>query len=255
MPAAPETILILGGTREAAEIAARLAASGKARIVTSLAGRTREPKPLAGETRIGGFGGADGLAAYLKDNAVDLLIDATHPFAGTISANARRAADLRAIPLISLARPAWDAVDGDRWQRVATIADAVTAIPEDATVLLALGRQHIAPFAGCADVTFVIRMVDEPEADLPFTRFVLVLGKPDLDVAAEEAMLVAHGIDMIVCRNSGGRGAYAKTEAARRLGLPVIMIDRPEQPVGPHTYASVEALLGADLLRGLADPS
>ncbi|WP_404864362.1 cobalt-precorrin-6A reductase [Georhizobium sp. MAB10] len=255
MRAAPETILILGGTREAAEIAARLAESRKARIVTSLAGRTREPKPVAGETRIGGFGGADGLAAYLQDNAVDLVIDATHPFAGTISANARRAADLRAIPLISLARPAWDAVDGDRWQRVATIADAVAAIPEGATVLLALGRQHIAPFADRADVTFVIRMVDKPEADLPFARFVLVLGKPDLDVAAEEAMLVAHGIALIVCRNSGGRGAYAKIEAARRLGLPVIMIDRPEQPVGLHTYASVEALLGAGLLRGLADPS
>ncbi|GLQ37517.1 precorrin-6A reductase [Rhizobium albus] len=255
MPAVPETILILGGTLEAAEIAARLAASRKARIVTSLAGRTREPKPMAGETRIGGFGGADGLATYLEDNAVGLLIDATHPFAGTISTNARRAADICAIPLISLARPAWEAVDGDRWQRVATIADAVTAIPEGATVLLALGRQHIAPFAGRADVTFVIRMVDEPEAELPFARFVLVLGKPDLDIAAEESMLVAHGIDTIVCRNSGGRGAYAKIEAARRLGLPVIMIDRPEQPVGSHIYVSVEALLGADLLRELADPS
>jgi precorrin-6A/cobalt-precorrin-6A reductase len=255
LPALPEAILILGGTREAAELAARLAASGKARIVTSLAGRTREPKPLAGETRIGGFGGAEGLAAYIKNNAVDLVIDATHPFAGTISANAGKAAALCAVPLISLARPAWEPVDGDRWKRVATIADAVAAIPTDATVLLALGRQHIAPFAGRSDVTFVIRMVDEPEADLPFARFVLVLGKPDLDVAAEESMLVAHGIDMIVCRNSGGRGAYAKIEAARRLGLPVIMIARPEQPVGPHTYASVEALLGADLLRGLADPS
>ncbi|VVT25356.1 Precorrin-6A reductase [Rhizobium sp. EC-SD404] len=255
MPAVPETILILGGTREAAELAARLAASGKARIVTSLAGRTREPKPLAGETRVGGFGGAEGLAAYIKDNAVDLVIDATHPFAGTISANAGKAADFCAIPLISLARPAWQPVDGDRWKRVATIADAVTAIPTDATVLLALGRQHIAPFAGRSDVTFVIRMIDEPESDLPFERAVLVLGKPDLDVDAEEAMLAGRGIDMIVCRNSGGRGAYAKIEAARRLGLPVLMIDRPPNLVGLHSYASVEALLGAELLRRLADPS
>jgi precorrin-6A/cobalt-precorrin-6A reductase len=255
LPGGPETILILGGTREAAEIAARLAASGKARIVTSLAGRTREPKPLAGETRIGGFGGADGLAAYLQDNAVDLVIDATHPFAGTISANARQAAERCAIPLLSLTRPTWESVEGDRWETVATIADAVTAIPEDATVLLALGRQHIAPFADRVDVTFVIRMVEEPESALPFARAVLILGKPDLDAEAEEAMLVGHGIDMIVCRNSGGRGAYAKIEAARRLGLPVIMIDRPQQSVGPHSYASVEALLAAKLLHGLADPS
>jgi precorrin-6A/cobalt-precorrin-6A reductase len=222
-----ETILILGGTREAMELAAEFVREHPDwRVITSLAGRTREPKPVAGEVRTGGFGGAEGLAAFLERERVTRLVDATHPFAKRISANAKAAATLACVPLDIRTRAPWRRQPGDDWTEVASLAEARDALPSGARVLLALGSQHISPFATRADVHFVIRMVDPPDEPLALPDHHLVIGLPGQTAEEEATLLERHAINYIVCRNSGGDGAYAKIEAARRLGLPVIMIVR-----------------------------
>jgi precorrin-6A/cobalt-precorrin-6A reductase len=225
--APPETILILGGTREAAALARELvAAKPDARIITSLAGRTKEPAPLAGEVRTGGFGGVDGLVRYLQENQVTRLVDATHPFARQISANAVEAASIAGVPLEIRTRKPWSRQPGDTWIEVETLEQARDAIPPRARVLLALGSQHIGLFASRDDVHFVVRMIDRPETPLDLPDHALVLGRPGDTAAVEIMLLIAHAITHIVCRNSGGTAAYAKIEAARDLGLPVIMVSQ-----------------------------
>jgi precorrin-6A/cobalt-precorrin-6A reductase len=229
LPAKAETILILGGTKEAAALAATLVSAHPGwRIITSLAGRTREPKPLAGEVRIGGFGGAEGLAAYLRGENVTSLIDATHPFARQISANAIRAAELTGIPLDIRTRAPWQKQPGDNWVDFKSLEDARDALPAAARVLLALGSQHIGPFASRDDVHFLVRMVDKPDQPLPLPDHELVTGLPG-NVQAEIDLLNRHRSTHIVCRNSGGSGAYAKIEAARACSVPVFMIALPSQ--------------------------
>jgi precorrin-6A/cobalt-precorrin-6A reductase len=224
-----ETILILGGTREAAELARALVTEHpEARIITSLAGRTREPAPLAGEVRTGGFGGIDGLVSYLAENKVTHLIDATHPFARQISANALEAARLTGVPLEIRTRKPWARQPGDIWTEVESLEHARDAIPPGARVLLALGSQHIGLFAARDDVHFVVRMIDPPEAPLDLPDHALVLGRPGDTAAIETMLLIAHSITHIVCRNSGGEAAYAKIEAARELGLPVIIVSQQD---------------------------
>lgn len=221
-----ETVLILGGTREANALADQLMRDHPQwRVITSLAGRTAEPALPRGETRIGGFGGAEGLANYLRGQAVTRLIDATHPFARTISANARRAAALAGVPLEVVDRPAWQPRPGDHWTEVADIDEARDAIPPGARVLLAIGSQHAGAFANRDDVHFVVRMINAPAKTLPLPDHELVLGRPG-DVEAEKALLARSGITHIVCRNSGGQASYAKIVAAREQGLPVIMVRR-----------------------------
>ena len=222
-----ETVLILGGTREAAQIAAEFVRDHPDwRIITSLAGRTKEPKPVLGEVRIGGFGGAEGLADYLRAEGVTRLVDATHPFARQISRNAKRAAQTAEVRLETRMRPPWKKQDGDNWIDVASLEDACDAIPPDARVLLALGSQHIAPFAVRPDVHFLVRMIDPPATPLTLPDHELLLSRPGTTIDEEAALMKTHAITHIVCRNSGGDGAYAKIEAARNLGLPVIMIGR-----------------------------
>jgi precorrin-6A/cobalt-precorrin-6A reductase len=220
----PDRILILGGTREAARQAEELSRS--ADVTTSLAGRTKEPAPLAGVVRSGGFGGIEGLARYLAENSITRVIDATHPFARTISANAIEACRIAGVPLEIVTRPQWQEQPGDNWTEVASIKAAVKALPADARVLLALGRQHIEPFAARTDCHFVIRMVDPPQTLLAFAHHDLVLAKPSSDPEDEKWLMQHHRISHVVSRNSGGDGAYAKIIAARDLGLPVIMIAR-----------------------------
>jgi precorrin-6A/cobalt-precorrin-6A reductase len=223
-----ETILILGGTREAAKLAMELTLEKPAaRVISSLAGRTKEPKPLAGETRIGGFGGAEGLARWLSENQVTRLIDATHPFATQISANAQAASQVSGVPLEIRQREPWVQLKDDIWLEAETLADAASVIPTGARVLLALGSQHLAPFANRSDVFYLVRMVDAPEASLALPDYELILGKPSTDWQIEANTLTGHDISHIVCRNSGGKGAYAKIEAARHLQLPIIMVQRP----------------------------
>ncbi len=221
------TVLILGGTREAADLATELVARHPdARVITSLAGRTRSPEPVAGELRVGGFGGADGLARYIGEEGVDTLIDATHPFARQISANARAAAATTGVSFEVRSRPPWSRRPGDQWIEVAGEADAARAIAPGASVLLALGSQHLAPFVTRADVHFIVRMVDPPAAPLPFARHTLVIGKPAATSVAEADLMRAHAVTHVVARNAGGARGYGKIEAARTLGITVIMITR-----------------------------
>jgi len=243
LPAIRRSVLILSGTREASALAARLAARPDLRVITSLAGRTRRPEPVRGETRIGGFGGTDGLAAFLRDEGIDVLIDATHPFATTISSHAVDAARRTGIERLLLVRPPWRPADGDLWQEVRTLEDGCAAIPPASRVLLALGRQHIDAFAGRDDVFFLLRMVDPPAEALPFKAMELVLGKPGPE-HEEATLLRAHAIDRIVCRNAGGTASFGKIAAARQLAIPVIMLERPPQPAG-RAFETVEGVAAA----------
>ena len=219
-------MLILGGTAEATALAEQLVARGDVTVVTSLAGRTAHPVLPAGEVRIGGFGGAAGLAAYIRENGVTRIIDATHPFARRISENAIQAAAETGVSLEHLVRPGWERQRGDRWQEVSSLDAAARALPAGATVFLALGRQYLEVFAARSDCRFVIRMVDQPAEPLPFADPVLILGKPSADPAREADLFAAHGITHLVCRNSGGAAGYGKIVAAREMGLPVIILGR-----------------------------
>ncbi|MBA8878564.1 cobalt-precorrin-6A reductase [Phyllobacterium myrsinacearum] len=240
MPASDRPVLILGGTAEAVKLASALVAMGY-RTISSLAGRTSNPGKIEGEVRIGGFGGADGLADYLRRENIALLVDATHPFATQISDNALAAADATGIPFVRLERPDWQRKPGDSWTSVTSIEDAVSAIPSKARILLALGRQHIAPFSRRHDVHFVVRMIDPPEAPLDLFDFELELSRPGKK-DDEAAFLTRKRLTHIVCRNSGGGASYAKIAAARELGLPVIMIERPYRPAS-HTLPDTPGVL------------
>ncbi|MEM9277655.1 MAG: cobalt-precorrin-6A reductase [Pseudomonadota bacterium] len=218
-------ILILGGTKEAAELAAQLVAENHD-VTTSLAGRTKEPEPVSGKVRIGGFGGIEGLADYLKSNAIELLIDATHPFAKQISDNAVEAANLANVKLEIKTRPEWQKQEEDRWIEVSSLDAARDAISAGARVLLALGSQHIDLFRTRSDVFYLVRMVDQPPEPLSLPNHELLIGKPDTEWQREKETLEQYGITHIVCRNSGGTGAYAKIEAARNLGIKVVIVAR-----------------------------
>jgi precorrin-6A/cobalt-precorrin-6A reductase len=244
LPAPVRTILILGGTREAAELARRLTALPDCRVISSLAGRTAAPALPAGETRIGGFGGANGMAAFMIAEGIDLLIDATHPFAERISKNAALAASETGTRLLRLARPPWRPQAGDRWRSVASLEAAATELPASARAFLALGSQHLSAFAPRRDVAFILRMVDPPvEPPLPGAK--IVLGKPSRDPAEEAALFRGHGVTHLVCRNSGGEGAIAKLAAARMLALPVIMVERAPPPAGGEVFETTDTLLAA----------
>ncbi len=240
------TVLILAGTGEARAIAARLSDRPSLRMISSLAGRTAAPAMPDGETRIGGFGGAGGLADYVKANAVNAVIDATHPFATGISANAIAASRISGVPLIRYERAPWSPESRDIWEDVAGEAEAAETVEGDAVVFLALGSQHIGAFADRTDATFVTRTVDEPAA-LPGTNWIAVVGKPSPDVEKEVALFEEHGVSRVICRNSGGAAGYAKIQAARQLGLPVTMISRPE-PLGDAPLDSVD-----DVIRRLGE--
>jgi precorrin-6A/cobalt-precorrin-6A reductase len=222
-----DKILILGGTKEAAELAKVLTAAGH-QTITSLAGRTREPRPVAGTTRIGGFGGAEKLAKWIEDNNITRIIDATHPFATKISRNAKTASEISGVNLERRTRQPWQQVKGDIWHQMETLEQAAQVVPANARVLLALGSQYLSAFATRQDVHFVVRMVDSPETPPELKSHELVLGRPSVDWIEEAEMLKQHGITHIVCRNSGGSGAFAKIVAARELAIPVIIIKMPQ---------------------------
>lgn len=228
-------LLILGGTAEARAVAERLAerlaGPGGGRVILSLAGVTRAPVLPAGvAVRRGGFGGAEGLAAFLRAESVTDLIDATHPFAARISAHAVAAARAVGVPLIRLERPPWLPEPGDRWREVADLEAAVDALPATARrVFLAIGRQSAAAFARRPEIHYLLRQIDPPAGPPPLPRCTVLSGRPPADPAAEDALLRRHGIELLVVKNSGGP-ARAKLAAARALGLPVILVARPALP-------------------------
>jgi precorrin-6A/cobalt-precorrin-6A reductase len=240
-------ILILGGTTEARRLAERLAPRADLAVTLSLAGRTASPAPQPVPVRVGGFGGAAGLAAWLGSESIDLLIDATHPYAAQISANAAEAATLAQVPLLALRRPAWIPVDGDHWTEVPDMAAAVQvlgATPRRA--FLALGRNELAPFAAAPQHFYLIRSVDPVEPPLLVPQAAYLTGRGPFAEGDERELLVQHRIDVIVAKNSGGAATYGKIAAARGLGLPVIMLARPARPQTPAAASVEEALARLD---------
>jgi precorrin-6A/cobalt-precorrin-6A reductase len=236
-------LLILGGTAEARALAAAAATDPHLSVITSLAGRTQAPAALAGAVRVGGFGGPEGLARYLAEAQIDLVIDATHPFAAQISRNATVACASAGVPRLLLQRPPWQAQAGDRWTVVpdtTQAADVVATLGQ--RVFLALGRQDLAPFAALRDRWFLLRLVDPPSQPPPLPACDVVIARGPFAEVDEIALLKRHRIDLLVSKNSGGDATYAKLAAARALGLPVVMIARPPMPPG-ESVETVEAAL------------
>jgi precorrin-6A/cobalt-precorrin-6A reductase len=231
-------VLVLGGTAEARELASRLADDGL-EVTTSLAGRTRHPRLPVGEVRTGGFGGVEGLAEVLGD--VDVLVDATHPFAATMTEHAAAAAARTGTPLVVLRRPGWSAGPADRWTRVGSLAAAARAIPAGARVLLATGRQGVGAFVG-VEAWFLVRAIEAP-AVLP-ARAELVLARGPFALDDERALLDRHGITVVVAKDSGG-ATEAKLVAARERALPVVLVDRPPVPAGVEVVETVDAAVAA----------
>ncbi len=235
----PRRVLILGGTGEANDLARRLIADGL-EVTLSLAGRTARPKTDQAPTRIGGFGGVDGLGEYLQANRIDLLVDATHPFATKISANALAACDSARVDRVVFDRPPWQPTADDHWLDCTDLEEAARRLPAGAVAFLALGHQHLAAFSARDNVRFVARMVDPPSEPPPLADHELIIGPPAANADEEIALFTSHAITHLVARNSGG-SAFAKIEAAGSLRLPVLMIARPAAPPG-RTFDSVDGL-------------
>lgn len=234
------SVLVLGGSTEAGALARRVQ---DRRVVLSLAGRVERPADHGVELRVGGFGGAAGLASHLRAEGHGALVDATHPFAAAMPFHAAGAAAEVGIPSLRLLRPPWTAVPGDRWHEVDDLAAAAAALDAlgSRRPFLALGRGHLAPFATTRADALLVRSVDEPD-DLPDDRFTAVTARGPFDVVAELDLLLAHAADAVVARNAGGTATRAKLDAARRLGLPVVLVRRPPQPAVPTVGSVDEAL-------------
>jgi precorrin-6A/cobalt-precorrin-6A reductase len=231
-------VLVLGGTSEGRALAAACADLPGVRTVSSLAGRTNAPLLPHGPVRVGGFGGVDGLASYLRSERIGAVVDATHPFAATMTANAFAATEATGTPLIVLRRPGWTEQPGDDWHRVPSMAAAAALVPKlGERVFLTTGRQTIGAFAGVDECWFLSRSVEPPAAPVP-ARLEVVLDRGPFTVESERALLAEHRIDVLVTKDSGG--VAPKLVAAREQGIPVLLIDRPPTPAG-EAVATVEA--------------
>ncbi|MGR3616574.1 MAG: cobalt-precorrin-6A reductase [Paracoccaceae bacterium] len=223
-------ILLLGGTTEASRLARGLADAGLD-AVFSYAGRTLSPVPQPLPTRVGGFGGVAGLVEYLRVERISHVVDATHPFAAQMSGNAVAACAQAGVSLAALEREPWAVDKGDNWIRVSDVTGAVEALPEEpANVFLAIGKQNLEAFAARPEHHYLLRLVDAPETPLPLSLNSVILARGPFDVAGDTALMRARAITHVVAKNAGGAGAEAKLHAARALGLPVILIDRPRVP-------------------------
>ncbi|RVX46755.1 precorrin-6A/cobalt-precorrin-6A reductase [Nonomuraea polychroma] len=231
-------VLILGGTAEARALAAELAVRG-VHVVSSLAGRVSNPRLPVGEVREGGFGGPDGLAAWLAAERIDAVVDATHPFAARMTASAAQASARTGVPLLVLRRPGWREGPGDAWQRVASLHEAAAWLPSPARVFLTTGRRSLPVFTGLPGVWLLARSVDPPEPPVPDNVHVL-LDRGPYTVEGERAIIREHRLDVLVTKDSGGRMTTAKLVAARELGLPVIMVNRPPLPTGVRLVETIE---------------
>jgi len=251
-------ILILGGTTEARLLAEHLAARTDLAVTMSLAGRTASPLAQPVPVRRGGFGGVAGLSQYLRDHEVKALIDATHPYAPTISAHAGSAALQTSTPTIALRRPPWRAVAGDQWTEVLDADEAVQALgAPPRNVFLTLGRQEIARFALAPQHRYLIRSVDAVEPPLAVPHAVYIEHRGPFEEKQERALLLAHAIDVVVAKNSGGSATFGKIAAARELGIPVLLFRRP--PVSANrgvatvneAIAWLDHVIGAEFDRGV----
>ena len=230
-------VLLLGGTGEARRLAQRLVDDGVP-VVSSLAGRVADPLLPPGDVRIGGFGGAAGLAAWLREHPVAAVVDATHPFASGMTANAAAACGLTGVPLLRLQRPGWSAQPGDDWRWVDSLAAAADAVAGHEHVFVTTGRQGLAAFAGLT-ARCVVRSVDPPDPPLP-ARTTVVLARGPFTVEEERALMTEHGIDVVVTKDSGGHMTEAKLTAARELAIPVVLVRRPPVPAGVPVVGTVD---------------
>lgn len=246
-------ILILGGTQEAFQLSERLADAAGVEIISSLAGRTKEPRVPRGKVRVGGFGGAEGLVRYLRMERITHLVNATHPFAARISANAVAAADEAGIPLVRLLRPAWTARPDDRWIIVRDAAEAAELCRrEGGRIFLTVGSGELDAFADIHNARFLVRMIDAPEK-LPLSDYRIIAARGPFSLHDELQLLTEHHIGLLITKNSGGEATYAKIEAARRMGIPVIMIERPPialDPQSPAVASVAEAVAWVQQLKG-----
>ncbi|WP_214412258.1 cobalt-precorrin-6A reductase [Sphaerisporangium fuscum] len=244
-------VLVLGGTGEARKLAAELTRRPEVRVVSSLAGRVSAPRLPEGEVRVGGFGGPDRLALWLREEGIRAVVDATHPFAERITASAVTATTAAGVPLLVLRRPGWRQGDGDRWHWTSSLEEAAALLPGlGRRVFLTSGRQGLPAFAHLDDLWFLIRTVDPPQPPLP-RRHHLLLDRGPYTPDGELALMREHRVDTLVTKDSGGTMTVAKLAAARRLGLPVVVVRRPPLPDAPMVETVEEALawLGTDLPR------
>jgi precorrin-6A/cobalt-precorrin-6A reductase len=241
--AAPRRILILGGTGEARSLAERLVSDGHA-VITSIAGITTATAPPAGGLHRGGFGGAEGLAAFMERERIEIIVDATHPYAVQISRHGGEASCGLGLPLVRLERPPWTAEAGDCWVSVESYPQAAEALPSGAIALLTIGRRNLEPFFARMDVSGVARMIGVPDRALP-ANWLLLVARPPLRLEAEMALMRSHKITVAVSKNAGGEATAAKLTAARSLGLLVVMIERPAKPAATvvHTVEAAAKLL------------
>lgn len=235
-------ILILGGTTEASELASTLS-NYKIKITFSYAGRVEAPKEQPANVRVGGFGGIEGLRDYLIQNHVTHLIDATHPFAQKISVNAIHAVQKTGVKFITLTRAPWEPKANDRWLPVPDITAAVAAVSTPPQrIMLAIGRIHIDSFIVQPQHNYLLRLIDEPMSPPSLPNHTIVIERGPFNIESDMRLLNKHKIELIICKNSGGKGADAKLIAARELGLPVIMIDRPKFPIHKEVHSVSEIL-------------
>lgn len=233
-------VLILGGTQEGYALAERLADVAGLEVISSLAGRTQSPRKPKGQMRVGGFGGAEGLGRYLREENIAHLVNATHPFADQISANAVEAAAVAGVPLLRLLRPGWRAQAEDRWIDARDMAEAAELCRrEGGRIFLTTGSNDLGAFAGIHNAHFVVRVVDAPEA-MPLHDYAIITARGPFSLSDELALMSEHHINLLVTKNSGGNATSAKLEAARRLRLPVIMVERPPIALEPRSPVAVD---------------
>ncbi|MFL9827364.1 cobalt-precorrin-6A reductase [Rhodoplanes sp. SY1] len=246
---ARQKVLILGGTTEARRLAEALANAPEIDAVLSYAGRTENPLAVPVPWRVGGFGGVPGLIDYLRAENIDRVVDATHPFAAQMSSNAVAACAATGVPLVALERAPWRPEAGDRWIEVDTLEEAVVAVGEaPRRVFLGIGRLHLDAFVKKPQHHYLVRLVDAPRENLPLPNVTVVVARGPFDVDGDRALMIAHGSEMVVSKNAGGTAAVAKIIAARKIGLPVVMVRRPKIPPR-QTVETVAAVLA-----WLADP-
>ncbi len=238
----PERILILAGTGEARELADALVEQGHD-VITSLAGVTHEPNLPKGKVRRGGFGGEEGLHAYIKNEGVTLVIDATHPFAAQISKHAHAAAARGNVALMRLERPAWLQPQDGKWQGLDSFESALANLPDGGRVFVTTGRKNLSALAKYPALSGVVRSIEVPDAPL-LAGWVLILDRPPFSVEHEQALMRQHRITHLISKNAGGRAMLSKVKAANALGIEVLMIERPQKPQCP-AYHSISALLAA----------
>jgi precorrin-6A/cobalt-precorrin-6A reductase len=224
-------LLILGGTTEATALARALAGDARFSAMLSFAGVTRQPASQPIPVRVGGFGGVGGLARYLGQHRIGALVDATHPYATQMTANAIAATRETDTPLLVVLRPAWQPSAGDRWTMVQSMdAAAVMLGSVPRRVLLTIGRKDLAPFGAAPWHHYVLRSVDPPPAEVLPSSVTVIAARGPFALADEERLLRDERIDIVVTKNSGGSATAGKLVAARNLRLPVVMLARPPLP-------------------------